>query len=143
MTINAHAQAVLNLLDADNTSPALVVYDGVVPDGIDPRTSPYVLVYFATSTPNAGDAPDKVDLTANSNVVQVDAYCHSVGGSGAAARIVATRVRTALLNVRPTIAGRVCFPIRHVDNQPPQRDEGTGSLVVDQVDVYRLLSVPA
>ena len=143
MTIQLHAQAVLNLLDADNVPLALVVYDGVVPPGVDPKTSPYVLVYFATVTPGATDAPDKVGLTGNSDVVQVDAYCHSVGGSGAAARIVATRVRAALLNVRPTITGRVCFPIRHVDNQPPRRDEDTGSLVVDAVDVYRLTTVPA
>lgn len=142
MTIQAHAQAVLNLLDADNVPPALVVHDGVVPSGVDPKTSPYVLVYFATSTPGAAAAPDKVPLTHDSDVVQVDAYCHSVGGSGAAARIVATRVRAALLNVTPTISGRVCMPIRHVDNQPPRRDEGTGSLVVDAVDVYRLVSVP-
>lgn len=143
MSIQAHAQAVLGLLDADDTPPALVVYDGVVPSGVDPRTSPYVVVYFATVTPGAAEAPDKVDLTGDSEVMQVDAYCHSVGGSGAAARIVATRVRAALLNARPEIAGRVCFPIRHVDNQPPRRDEDTGSLVVHTVDVYRLLTVPA
>lgn len=145
MTIQAHAQAVLDLLDADNTAPALVVLDGFVPK--DPATQksippPYVLLYFTVSSPTATDAPDSTDLTFDQRRVVLEAYCHSVGGNAAAARAVATRVRNALLNVKPTITGRTCAPIRHVDNQPPQRDETTGTLVFDQIDIYRFQSVP-
>jgi hypothetical protein len=46
--IDEHAQAVLDLLDADNAAPALVFYDGKVPTGVIP---PYVVVYFEEATP--------------------------------------------------------------------------------------------
>lgn len=137
--VQAHAAAFLALLDADNTAPALVVHDGRVPDAGAP---PYVLVYVTASTPDAVQAPALVDLTMNSDVIEARAYCHSVGGNAQAARAVAGRVRAALLNVTPAVAGRVCWPIRYDDGQAPQRDESTGVLVMDQVDVYCLLSVP-
>lgn len=140
MTIPAHAKAVLDLLDADNTAPALVVLDGLVPSG---QTPPYVLVYFSIGTPSAELAPDKTSLNFDGTAVDLQAYCHSVGGNGAAARAVATRVRNALLNVTPTVAGRSCFPIRWQEGQPPQRDETTGTPVFDQVDVYGFTSLPA
>lgn len=140
MTFQLHAQTVLDLLDADNASPALVVKDGFVEPGINP---PYVLVYFGAVSPEAYDELSASDLDYTSRRVDCFAYCHSVGGNQAAARAVAARVRVALLDVAPTIAGRTAFPIRHVDNQPPVRDETTGKLVIDQVDVYRLSSVPA
>lgn len=137
--IQAHAQAVLDLLDADNTAPALVVHDGAVPSG---ATPPYVVVYFTIVTPTAGQAPDSADINFDSRRLIVDAYCHSIGGTARAARIVAGRVRAALLNVRPTVTGRSAFPIRQQEGQPPQRDETTGVLVFDQIDVYRLQTVP-
>lgn len=144
MTINPHARAVLDLLDADNAPPALVVLDGYVPDG---TVAPYVLVYFTVSSPTAEQSPGSVGLTFDQTRVVIEAFCHSVASgttsAAAGARAVATRVRNALLNVRPTVSGRTCTPLRHVDNQPPQRDESTGSLVFDQIDVYRYTSVPA
>jgi hypothetical protein len=139
VTIQAHARAVLDLLDADNTAPALVVLDGFVPAGQEP---PYVLVYFYVATPDGLTAPDKVSLNFDSSVVDLWAYCHSVGGNAVAARAVATRVRTALLDVTPVVSGRSCFPIRWREGQPAGRDELTGPLIVDQVDVYGFTSVP-
>jgi hypothetical protein len=139
VTLQAHAQAVLTLLDADNTAPALVVLDGTVPVG---QTPPYVLCYFMLGTPSADLEPDKADLTYDATAVQVRAYCHSVAGNAAASRAVATRVRNALLNVVPTVSGRSCFPIRWQDGQPQQRDESTGTVVFDQVDIYGFMSVP-
>jgi hypothetical protein len=136
--IDEHAAAILALLDADNTAPALVVYDGKVPDGSPPPSSnPYVLVYFA-----AYDSETNRPLTLASQRAVVRAYCHSVGGNAKAARIVADRVRVALLDVVPTVAGRKCFPIRREDSQPPQRDESTGTTVMDQIDTYRAESIP-
>lgn len=139
-TVQDHANAVLALLDADNTSPALVVLDGAV-TGTQPL--PYVLVYLMLQTPDGLAAPDKVSLDFNSDVIDMWVYCHCVGGNAAAARSVSARVRAALLNVTPTIANRVCFPIRYREGNPPQRDESTGPLVMDQVDVYGLTTVPA
>lgn len=139
MTIQAHVNAVLALLDADNTAPPLVVLDGVVTAGIAP---PYVLVYVTVGTPDGEMTPDKVSLTLDSDVIDLRAYCHCVGGNAAASRAVATRVRTALLNITPTVTGRSCFPIRWREGQPPQRDETTGTTVMDLVDVYGFTSVP-
>jgi hypothetical protein len=133
--IDEHAQAVIALLDADNAPPALNVHDGKVPAGVDPRAAPYVLVYFDSNDPESTKeaAPYRFEMTAT---------CHSVGGSAQGARMVADRVRTALLAVTPTVAGRVCFPIVRESGQPPRRDETTGSAVFDQVDIYTLTSLP-
>jgi hypothetical protein len=134
--IDEHATAILALLDADNAPPALVVLDGKVPNGVVP---PYVLVYFADNDPELADS---TPLTGRSERYVLRAYCHSVGGSGQAARMVADRVRTALLDVTPTVTGRSCWAIRREDGQPTQRDESTGTPVMDKIDVYRIESVP-
>lgn len=139
MTTQVHADAVLNLLSAATGSPALVVYDGFVPNG---STPPYVVVYFAFDYPPAETDGQSSDLVMNSNRVDCFAYCHSVGTNSIGSRAMAARVRTALLDVAPAVTGRSVFPIRHIENQPAARDESTGVLVVDQVDVYRLSSVP-
>lgn len=136
MTVQAHAAALLALLDADNTPPALVVLDGHVPAGQQP---PYVLVYLRGVSPE--DAESR-SMAGPSERFVLTATCHSVGATAMAARVVAQRVRAALLDVRPTVAGRSCFPIRHEESVEPQRDETTGVLLMDQVDVYRLESVP-
>jgi hypothetical protein len=136
VTDQIHAQAMLALLDADNTSPALVVLDGKVPDG---QLPPYVLVYFADYDP---DEAESRKLPGASTRHVTHAYCHSVGGDQTAARAVAVRVRTALLDVAPTVTGRTCLPIRREDGQPVQRDEQTGIAVWDKIDLYRLESLP-
>lgn len=137
MTIQAHANAFLDRL---RTDAQLKVFDGAVDKG---ATPPYALVYLTFWTPDGELAPDKVPLTFNSDVVELRGYCHCVGANAVAARAVAQRVRAALLNQRLTIAGRACFPIRWKDGNPDQRDETTGVLVMDQVDVYGFTSVPA
>jgi hypothetical protein len=143
--LQLHKKAFLDLLDADNTSPALIVLDGKVP-GPPEQTSwqppPYVLLYFALRTPSGVDEPDKVSLENTSDVINATAYCHSVGGDQHAALAVAGRVRTALRGVVPVIAGRVCFPIGQVDSQPIQRDETTGTAVFDAVDIWQFTSLP-
>jgi hypothetical protein len=67
-------------------------------------------------------------------------YLHCVGANEYAAAAVRMRARVALLDFRPTIAGRNCGPIRLEASNPPQRDDSTGVLVVDALDVYRLLT---
>ncbi|WP_168222354.1 hypothetical protein [Micromonospora sp. HM134] len=43
----------------------------------------------------------------------------------------------------PTVVYRVSWSVRREEGQSPQRDESTGTLVLDRIDVYRLESVPA
>jgi hypothetical protein len=131
-------QAFFGLLEADST---LNPYDGLVPASPAAR---YALVYFYVETPDGLQAPDAVNLTFDSDVIDAWAYVHSVGVTPASARIQARRVRTAVLNKVLTVAGRTCFPIRWREGQPPQRDEDVpGAPVFDQVDVYSWRSVPA
>lgn len=123
----------LTLLGADTS---LTVYDGKVPDPTpDIDANPYVLVYSYVSRPS--EDPDN-SLLGRSGVWVARWICHCVGGNAAAVRAVAQRVRTQLLDVRPTVAGLSCGLIRWEDSQPPQRDETTGVLVMDAVEVYAL-----
>ncbi len=134
--IDEHAAAVLAMLDAVNDAPALNVHDGKVPPNTDPKSAPYVLVYFDSNDPES-------DKEARPYRFEMTAICHSVGSSARAARMVADRVRAALLGITPAVAGRSCFPITREAGAPPDRDESTGELVMDQVDVYVIRSIPA
>lgn len=134
--IAEHAAALLALLTADAGPPPLVVLDGKVPNGVLP---PYALVYFADADPEQAES---ASLTHRSQRHSTRAYVHSVGGNAGAARMVADRVRAAWLDVTPTIAGRTCWPIRREEGQPENPDETTGTLITDQVGVYRLDSLP-
>lgn len=138
------ADAFLAMARSAPGSPSLVVYDGVVPDT--PALA-FALVYFYIETPDGLMAPDAVPLTLDSDVIDSVAYVHSVGGAPEApraARAVAGRVRSAVLNKTLTVAGRTCFPIRWREGSPPQRNEEIpGRTVFDQVDMYGWRSVPA
>lgn len=133
-----HADAILNLLaGAPPPTPALVVYDGKAPDDPAALATEYCLVYMYTTR------PDGTALTNASDRAVTRAVCHCVGADARAARAVAGRVASALLDVVPTIAGRTCFPIRDDGApQPPRPDNSTGPLVMDQVVTYRLESLP-
>lgn len=137
MTVQAHADAILARLRSATGSPSLVVYDGQVPEK---PAGAYVVVYLHAETP---ELPDSRSVQGGSERFVVNIYCHCVGGAALAARGIAQRVRGVLLDAVLTVPGRRCWPVRHADSQPPQRDETTGVLVMDQVDTYRLESVPA
>lgn len=125
----------LALLTAD---ASLTVYDGVVPAG---ATPPYVVVYGTVARPS--DDPNNA-VDGRTHVWVPRWICHCVGGNASAARAVAQRVRSALLDVRPTVAGFTADavgPIRlEGDPTPPTKDETTGVVVMDQVETYRLLA---
>ena len=127
--IDEHAQAVLTLID---NATAIPVYDGKVPDG---ATVPYVVVYFDSADP-------EFDFASQAWQFVLTATVHCVGGNAQAARQIGDVVRSALLAVRPTVANRSCWPVTRDDGQPPQRDETTGSLLMDQIDLYTVRSVP-
>lgn len=135
--IQAHANAVIALLDADNTAPALVIHDGKVPNGAVP---PYVLVYFDDTDP---DVTESRDQTGVSQRYVLRAITHSVGTTASSSRAIAQRVRAALLDVIPAVAGRSCWPIRREEGQPTIRDETTLAASFDSVSTYRVESVPA
>jgi len=118
------AAAFLALL---GTNTNLNVIDADVPVGQEP---PYVNVYIVGG-PDAGD-----NLGFRSDEATVRAYCHSVGETAAAARIIAGQGASTLIDERLTIAGWSCGPIRRELSIPPERDESTGVPVMDQVDVY-------
>ncbi len=135
------AEEVLALLTAISNH---TVYDGKVPSTVPPVKPPYSVVYFTIVTPDGERAPDAVSLAGDSDVIILKIYVHNVGGSAQAARNVGWKVRAALLNVKPVIAGRVCGKIgQEPDEVAPIKDESTGTLIMDLADVYRLRSVPA
>ncbi len=139
-----HVAAFLTLIRDDG----LTVYDGAIVDELgEPLAEPgeqYVLVYAYFETPDGLVAPDAVRLSGDSDVLDPRMYVHQVGITPPSARATASRVRAAVLNQRFDLAGRVCFPIRWREGQPPRSNEDVpGGPVYDQVDVYGWRSVPA
>jgi hypothetical protein len=119
------AVALLALL---GTNTNLTVVDGDVAVGQEP---PYVVVYLA-GAPHAGD-----DLNGRSTEASPRAYVHSVGKTPAAARIVSGQVASTIIDQRLSVSGWSCGPIKSELSNPPERDESTGVVVMDQIDVYR------
>jgi hypothetical protein len=135
----AHADAVLALLTGA-LNPAIAVYDGKVPDPTpNVATNPWVLVYFDPGWPVDGAANS---LDGNAVTYRLTFFTHSIGASAASARAVAGQVRAALLNIRPVISGRSCWPIRWDDGTPTSLDETLGFPVMDKVDVWKLQTGP-
>lgn len=134
----ALAAAGIALLQADAN---LTLYDGGVPSPT--PQPPYVVVYTTIDRPS--DDPDNA-VDGKTRVWVARWICHCVGGglganpaqAAQAARAVAQRVRTQLLDVRPVIAGLSPGLIRWEQSTPPQRDETTGVPVMDAVEIYRL-----
>lgn len=131
-----HAEAGLALLQAN---AALTVYDGALPADKTDLNPPWVLVYTTVEWP---EADPNNGLDGRSGTCTARWYCHCVGSNAAAARAVTHQVRSSLLDVRPTVTGRVCGLIRQESAVPPQRDESLGRVVMDAVVVYRLETRP-
>lgn len=133
-----HADAVLGLLHTALDPVPISVYDGLVPDPLpDPAATPWVLVYVEGEWPVDGTG-NTLDGKAITYLTR--AYCHATAASAAGARAVAGQVRAALLNVKPSVAGRVTGFIRWAEGQPPNRDETLGFPVMDKVDIYEFVS---
>lgn len=131
-----HAAAVLALLDAVNDPPPLTVFDGRVPNETDPRTTPYVAVRFS-------EAPPELSFRGVTHEYGLRIICFCVGGTDRAARMVADRVKTALQDVTPTVAGRVCYPIRWEESSEQPPFERTGETISSLLIGYVLRSVPS
>lgn len=135
----AHANAGLDLLRA-LTAPALTVYEGVLPPNVTSLAPPWVLVYTAVDWPG-GDPDNGLDQASLTCVTSW--YCYCSGTTGTAVLAVTGRVRGALLDVRPTIAGRVCDRIEQTASEPPRPHEGTGTSVLTALSIYELRTRPA
>lgn len=133
-----HLNAWEALLEAD---AGLNPYHAVVPASPADR---YALYYFYLETPDGLQAPDTSNLTGDALAIDSWVYVHSIGLTPESALAESDRVRAAVLNRTPIVAGRSCFPIRRDrGGQPPTKDEDVpGSPVFDQVDVYSWRSVP-
>lgn len=138
-----HFTAVLDLLrltgftvfPADDTAPGGPGSpEGIVP----PKTAP---PYFAVHS--AFDRPVDDRAVLRSTDASLRIWVHCVGATTQAAQGMADVAARALLNVRPVIPGRRCWPIRHEASDPARPDKSTGVLVVTRADVYRLRTTPA
>lgn len=134
-----HIDGGLALLRADT---GLTVYpdaEGFVPEAPS-MPDHYVRVYTSIERPING-ASNRLDGRSSTWVVRW--YVHGVGPNEYAALAVAMRVRAAWLDITPTVAGRVCGPIRQEASQPTSRTEHTGTAVYEKVDVYRMQTSPS
>jgi hypothetical protein len=122
------------ILDALRANPDIRLSDGSVKNGTVP---PYVVAYIAVTTPEAASLEEAADR------VVTTATIHSVGGNADAVRIIAGQVWASLGGIRPDVAGRDCSRIRLIDGRPADKDETTAQVVLDQMDVYQYVSVPA
>ena len=133
----AHADAVLALLYADadlTTYPAPDGGPSTVPPGALP---PYVSVHI---TPFHDDGRN-LNTKSTRFIEYID--CHCVGANDIAARAVAKRVRAALLDVKPTVAGRSVYPIRYSPGGGEiSTTEPVAETTVTINQRYRLESVP-
>ena len=130
-----HAQAFLDLLGANGE---LIPLDGFVPDGTDPAKG-YVLVYTNVSWPGDG-AANAINAQAVTAVAEFN--CHCVGLTAAASRAIQAQLRVTVLNKRLTVAGRQSGLIDMTDSLAPSRDETTGTLLMDAVVNYSVITTP-
>lgn len=131
--IRDHVAAVIGLLQASG----LAVFDGGAPDGAAP---PYAVVY----ADQGATSPQSLSFRSVQRSVTAQTTC--VGVNPEQARWAAEKVEGALLDVTPTVAGRVCWPIRREASQPVRRDDdlpGTTEARFYAIDVWRFQSAPA
>jgi hypothetical protein len=133
MSDDPHAVAFLTLLRATGMRVFPDV-QGNTPTANTPL--PYVVAWISIRY----DLGPTIDGRSSRGVAT--ATVHSVGANDTAARVTANRVRAALLDVVPDMLGRKAYPIRHDDAPPARPDESTGRRVFDQIDLYRLESLP-
>lgn len=128
MTAQAHVAAVKALIGA-----SVRLYEGQAPDG---AVMPYAVLYA-----DNGDA-SRTALAAVSDRRDVSFQITSVGIDETGARSVAERVRTAVLDRRPVVAGRSTSPITQETSQPLRVDRDVTPHRLFVVDEYAFASVP-
>jgi hypothetical protein len=132
--IRDHAAVLQAMLEAQG----LTVYPTGAPDD---AVEPYAVLWtdagFRTGTKLCVGS-DRADFLAS--VV-------SVGTTAEQAQWVAEKAFAALLDQTPIVAGRSCDPITHDSTDPVHRDPDPvapgGSIVYEQIDVFKLTTWPA
>ena len=132
----AHANAGLELLEATD----LTVYRAKLPPDVAALAPPWVLVMTAVEWPDL-DVDQGLDHASSTCVTTW--YCYASGTTDISALAATGIVRSALLDVRPTIAGRVCDRIGQTSSEPPRQHEGTGTSVLTALSIYELRTRPA
>lgn len=99
-------------------------------------TPPYVSVHFATQNISGGR------LDTRSTRTRTRAYAHCVGANDIAARAIVDEVQAAWLDMRPTIPGRACDPIRHEQTRDAQPTEPVAQTTVTLTAIYVLETGP-
>lgn len=130
MTAQAHHSAIVVMIG----NSVRLYADGVVPD--DP-TLPYAVLWMGTGTGT------RTTLAAVSDRRDVEFQVTSVGFDGDGPRSVAERVRTAVLDRRPTVTGRSASPVAQVAAEPLRVDRDVTPHRLYVVDVYSFSTLPA
>lgn len=135
MTGRGHVEAFIQTLAA-GVPGSIPIYDGAVPDL---ATPPYYAVYGATPI----RSPQT--LSALSDWQDGPLQITSAARTPQQAGEMAARAADAVVDKRPTIAGRTSGPVRHQASVPVQRDDQETGVkpVFYAVDTYALSSVPA
>jgi hypothetical protein len=129
VTAQAHADAVKALIGA-----GVRLYEGQAPN--DPGL-PYAVLYMGTGP--AG----RSRLTPVSDRREQSFQVTSVGLDGDGARSVAERIRTAVLDKRPTVAGRKASPVWQDFAEPLRVDRDVTPHRLYVVDGYSFTTIPA
>lgn len=130
----AHYEFVKGLL---STLPSeITLYEGQVPDE---PAFPYVVLRMATGDESV------THLCGTTDDADVWFYFTCVGLTDAAARVVARETRARVLDVRPSITGRSCGPIRKGSSLTIQPDQdvtlpGSNLHPMFGVDGYHFIS---
>lgn len=127
-----HVEAFAGLIDA--VANVTVYADEPVPNT---PTFPYVAVYG-----NQG-VPVEATFDSQSTTVPFTFQTTCVGKTQGQLRALADRVQAALVDVRPTVAGRSCSQLTKVASQPVRLDTSVTPPVFIAVDVWAFTSVPA
>lgn len=132
--MRAHKAAILARL-REEPRLANIVFDSD-PDAESAAARPvqYVVVYSDTGSYEAER------LTFNQTVAEYEYEIQCVHATNEAALAVAEAVMGQLMNWRPLVEGRSCWPIRHVSSDEVQRDRALNQFYTD--DVYVLRSTP-
>jgi hypothetical protein len=129
--IDEHIAAFAALVDA---VPNVTVYaDEAVPNN---PSYPYVVLYGNQGLPSRTSmdpVSDQRETTVQSTVVAV---------TQGQARALADRVEAAVLDVRPTVAGRISAPVEKRSSQPVRLDHDIKPPVFYAVDVWAFTTIP-
>lgn len=129
MTAQAHADAIKALI-----GKSVRLHDGAVPDG---AALPYAVLFIDDGT------AARTRMVPVSDRRNVGFQITSVGIDPDGARSVAERVRAAVLDKRPAVAGRATWPVQQEVSQPLRVDRDVTPHLLYVVDQYAFSSIPA